>query len=96
MSGVREVRQQTDGHERLLVKADDLAIMLGISVKTVWNLEKRGELPHINIGRRVLFPVDEIRRWIAERTIKENCLSDVTDNQVEKKYGKLHDFPVKT
>ncbi|MDR2762006.1 MAG: helix-turn-helix domain-containing protein [Planctomycetaceae bacterium] len=85
-----EIGLNADGLERLLVKADELAIMLGVSVKTVWNLEKRGELPHVNIGRRVLFPVDEMRRWISERTIKAKCLETVVS---EKEHEKLHDFP---
>jgi excisionase family DNA binding protein len=54
--------------DRLLVGIDEVARMLNISARTVWTLTKAGGVPHLRIGRRVLYPVDALRRWADERT----------------------------
>lgn len=54
--------------EPLLVGIDDVARLLNVSSRTVWSLTNSGSLPHLRIGRRVLYPVDGLRRWAADRT----------------------------
>jgi excisionase family DNA binding protein len=53
---------------RLLVGIDEVARMLSLSARTVWTLTNTGHLPHLRIGRRVLYPVDALCHWTAERT----------------------------
>jgi excisionase family DNA binding protein len=62
------VSPPAENADRLLVGIDEVARMLNISARTVWTLTKTGGLPHLRIGRRVLYPVDAICRWTAERT----------------------------
>jgi excisionase family DNA binding protein len=57
-----------NGSAPLLVGIDDVARLLNVSARTVWSLTESGSLPHLRIGRRVLYPVDGLRRWAAERT----------------------------
>ena len=52
----------------LLVDVRQAAKMMNISAGTVRNLVLRGELRPTRIGRRVLFAVEELRRFIALRT----------------------------
>ncbi len=52
----------------LLLGVDDVAKLLNVSARTVWTLTESGELPHLRIGRRVLYPVDALRRWAEART----------------------------
>ena len=40
----------------------ETAKMLGVSLMTLWNMEKRGEIKPTRIGRRVLFDESEIKR----------------------------------
>jgi len=56
------------GEMPILVGIDEAARMLGVSSRTVWTLTDSDSLPHLRIGRRVLYPVDALRRWTAERT----------------------------
>ncbi|MBS0196262.1 MAG: helix-turn-helix domain-containing protein [Planctomycetes bacterium] len=56
------------GEVPILVGIDEAARMLGVSSRTVWTLTDSDSLPHLRIGRRVLYPVDALRRWTAERT----------------------------
>jgi len=52
----------------LLVDARRAARLLSVSAGTVRNLMARGELRPVRVGRRVLFSVEELRRFIASRT----------------------------
>ncbi len=38
---------------------------LGIGVTTLWKLESEGRVSAIRIGRRVLFPIEDLRRFVA-------------------------------
>ena len=52
--------------ERLLVDARELAPMLSLSVWTVRHLEEQG-MPHIRVGRRVLFDPIRVKEWLEQR-----------------------------
>lgn len=54
--------------EPLLLSVDEAARLLNVASRTVWTLTKSGTLPHVRIGRRVLYPVDALRRWTIEQT----------------------------
>jgi hypothetical protein len=41
--------------------------MLGVAPRTLWSLANSGELPCVRIGRRKLYSIDTLRRFIAER-----------------------------
>lgn len=60
-------RSTEGGPAPILVGIEDVARMLNISSRTVWTLTVSGNLPHVRIGRRVLFPVDAVREWTASR-----------------------------
>jgi predicted DNA-binding transcriptional regulator AlpA len=49
----------------LCVDAAELAVMLGLGLRTVRTYDRAGKLPApIRIGGRVLWRVDEIRAWL--------------------------------
>lgn len=50
--------------DRLLVSAAEAARLLSISPRTLWSMTASGELPHVRVRRRVLYAVDDLRRWI--------------------------------
>lgn len=49
---------------RLALSPEEAAAALGLSERTLQDLRKRGEVPTVRIGRRVLHPVDALRRWL--------------------------------
>ena len=53
--------------DRLLVDARELAPMLSLSVWTVRRLEDQG-MPHIRVGRRVLFDPMRVKAWLEDRS----------------------------
>lgn len=54
----------------LAVGRKDAAALLGISERLLWTWTNAGTIPHARIGSRVLYPVDELRRWLEENARK--------------------------
>jgi excisionase family DNA binding protein len=57
----------TDPPTALALRPRQAAAALGISERTLWAWTKRGEIPHVRLGRMVLYPVAELRTWLSER-----------------------------
>jgi excisionase family DNA binding protein len=51
--------------ERATLTLDEAADLLGVHRQTVGAAIRRGELPVLHVGRRVLIPVDALRRLLA-------------------------------
>jgi excisionase family DNA binding protein len=68
---MRETRQvENNGNTpRILLRPQEAANALGVSLRTLMSLVTAGEVPHTRIGERNLrFPVDGLRAWVARRT----------------------------
>jgi len=50
--------------------AKEAARVLGIGVRLLWTKTNSGEIPHFRLGRRVLYPVDQLRDWMARQIEK--------------------------
>ncbi|MBI1382102.1 MAG: helix-turn-helix domain-containing protein [Planctomycetaceae bacterium] len=50
----------------------EAAQALGISERTLWSLtrDKRNGVPHLRVGRAVLYPTAELRAWLERRTLE--------------------------
>jgi excisionase family DNA binding protein len=46
------------------MNADEVATMLGIDRKTVYEAAGRGQIPHRRIGRRVVFSRSALLDWL--------------------------------
>jgi excisionase family DNA binding protein len=54
---------------RLLLRPQECADALGVSLRSVMTMVANGEIPHTRIGERCLrFPVEGLRAWVARRT----------------------------
>lgn len=47
-----------------IITADDVANLLGVNRKTIYEAAERGEIPHRRLGRRLLFERSAIVAWI--------------------------------
>ena len=56
--------------EQLSLRSREAAQALGISERTLWSLCQRDEIPHLKTGRVVLFPIESLKRWLAEKTAR--------------------------
>ena len=52
---------------KLLLSAKEAAATLGISPRTLWDIPET-ELPVVRIGRRVLYALSDLERYVAKRT----------------------------
>jgi len=45
----------------------EAAKLLGIGERKLWELTNRGEVPHVRLGRAVVYPVAELERWLSDQ-----------------------------
>jgi hypothetical protein len=45
--------------------------MLGISERLLWTWTNAGVIPHVRIGTRVVYPVDQLREWLSGATNRQ-------------------------
>jgi excisionase family DNA binding protein len=57
----------------LLVDVQQAAGLLSLSDRTIRTLVKRGELPHVRIGSRLLFIPKDLARWVEARRTPANA-----------------------
>lgn len=53
--------------ERLLLRAEEAAQMLGLGRAQVYAMCQRGELPCVRLGRSVRIPADRLRSWLEDK-----------------------------
>ena len=46
------------------------AALLGIGERTVWMLTNTGVLPHLRLGRRIVYPRAALLAWMHEQALK--------------------------
>jgi excisionase family DNA binding protein len=55
-----------------LLKAEEIAVMLGLKVQTVYAMARRGELDKVKLSRRCLrFRAGDVERFIERKAIIE-------------------------
>ncbi|MEM7154169.1 MAG: helix-turn-helix domain-containing protein [Myxococcota bacterium] len=52
--------------DRRTITARELAALLGLDRKTVYEGAARGEIPSVRVGRRILFSVAAIDAWLSD------------------------------
>jgi excisionase family DNA binding protein len=60
----------------LAMRARETAKALGISERLLWEWTDRGEVPHVRIGKAILYPVDVLRRWLDEQATEKEASHD--------------------
>jgi len=53
--------------ERLLLKVEEAAEILGLSRSALYNAINRGEVPTVRLGRSVRVPKVWLQNWISQR-----------------------------
>ena len=62
--------QRTEGVDRLALRPREAARLLGIGQRLLWSKTNAGEIPHLRIGRCVVYPIDQLRSWLAGQAAK--------------------------
>lgn len=55
---------------RLALRPKQAARALDIGERKLWELTNRGLIPHVKLGKVILYPVDALRDWLAEQAAK--------------------------
>ena len=55
---------------QLTVNVKQLAEMIGLNESSIYQLTSQRRIPHVKIGRRVLFPVKAVEKWLEEQAVK--------------------------
>ncbi len=56
---------------RLALRIAELAKSIGTSQRLLWELTKRGVIPHVRLGEKVIvYPVVELEHWLGEQARK--------------------------
>ena len=55
---------------RIALRKEEAADSIGVSVRTLHNLLKTGEIEHVKLERAVLIPVASLHHFIESRTIR--------------------------
>ena len=53
--------------QRITLSGKEAAEILGVSYWLILELAKKGEVPHIRMGNRVLFRADSLLKWLKEQ-----------------------------
>jgi excisionase family DNA binding protein len=48
----------------LAMRPREAAKALGISERLLWEWTDRGVVPHVRLGKAILYPVDSLRDWL--------------------------------
>ena len=52
----------------LLLNVKQLAALLGVSDSSVYELIQEDDFPSLRIGKRIVIPKEELRKWISAHT----------------------------
>lgn len=54
---------------KLCLSAVEISEKTGLSISMIRKLTRSSEIPHIRVGRRILYPANEIENWLKQNTI---------------------------
>src|SRR5437899_699761 len=77
MTGMMQV---DSGEERLLLRVEEAATLLGVGRTTIYALVSAQKLPIVRIGRSVRIPREVLLRWIREQIDGEGDADDSGGN----------------
>ena len=66
----RDGQENTGTTARLALRPREAARALGIGERLLWSMTNRGEIPHLRLGRAIVYPVAELERWLAKQAGK--------------------------
>ncbi len=55
---------------RLALRPKEAARAMGISERLLWTWTNAGEIPHVRMGKAIIYPVHVLREWLAKQAGK--------------------------
>ena len=60
----------------LAMRPREAAKALGISERLLWEWTDRGVVPHVRMGKAILYPVDSLRAWLLRQALEKTPPAD--------------------
>ena len=55
----------------LALRPREAARALGVCGKTLWSWTKAGIVPHVRVGKAILYPVAELEAWLRQQASRQ-------------------------
>lgn len=68
MEATTETRRSVELVPRLSLTPAEAADALGLGRTKLWELTTAGQIPHLKLGKAVRYPVDGLKKWLAEQS----------------------------
>jgi excisionase family DNA binding protein len=62
------IAQDDPANGSLALRPREAAKALGVSERLLWDWTHNGDIPHVRIGRTILYPVHLLRDWLSRQT----------------------------
>lgn len=59
--------EQAAAVPQLALRPKDAARSLGVGARMLWTMTASGQIPHVRLGRRILYPLRELQDWLTKR-----------------------------
>lgn len=59
---------QTKTVPALSLRPREAAAAIGVSPRTLWGLTAAGKVPHVRLGRAILYPVPGLQDWLSSKS----------------------------
>lgn len=53
---------------KMCLNAHELSMQTGLSLSTIRKLTREDKIPHLRVGRRVLYPIIRVEQWLESNT----------------------------
>ena len=71
LNGTADPADDANPTPRLALRPKEACVALSIGPRLLWSLTNQNLVPHVRMGRAVVYPVDELRRWLSEQAQKK-------------------------
>lgn len=71
LNGTADPADDANTTPRLALRPKEACVALSIGSRLLWTLTNQNLVPHVRLGRAVVYPVDELRRWLSEQAQKK-------------------------
>jgi hypothetical protein len=68
LTNLQAMQQPGADVQRLALRPREAARALGIGERLLWSMTNQKLIPHLKIGRAVVYPVDGLKRWLDTQT----------------------------
>ena len=59
--------------DKLALRPREAAKVLSVSTRTLWGWTRVGLVPHVRVGKAVLYPTDLLQEWLRQQAARQGA-----------------------